>query len=36
MQMYMLNMQHNMQNNSALFIFCIFCILKYVEYAECQ
>jgi hypothetical protein len=30
----MLNMQNNMQNNSSLFIFCIFGISEYAEYAE--
>ncbi len=30
----MLNMQTNMQNNSSLFIFCIFSILQYAEYEE--
>jgi hypothetical protein len=30
----MYNMQNNMQKNSALFRFCIFCILKYAQYAE--
>ena len=34
MQLYMLNMQNNMQINSAGLIFCIFCILQYAEYAE--
>ena len=34
MQLYMLNMQNNMQINSARLIFCIFCILQYAEYAE--
>ncbi len=36
MQMYMLNMQNNMQtwNYSARSIFCIFCIWQYAEYAE--
>ena len=30
----MYNMQNNMQKNSALFRFCIFCILQYPQYAE--
>ena len=30
----MYNMQNNMQKNSALFRFCIFCILQYAKYAE--
>ncbi len=34
MQNNMYNMQYNMQKNSALFRFCIFCILQYAKYAE--
>ena len=34
MQLYMLNMQNNMQINSAGLIFCIFCIFEYAKYAE--
>ena len=34
MQSNMHNMQNTMRNNSAGFIFSIFCILKYAEYAE--
>ena len=34
MQNNMFNMQNNMQKNSAMFRFCIFCILQYAKYAE--
>ncbi len=30
----MYNMQNNMQKNSAMFRFCIFCILQYAKCAE--